>query len=110
MLLNHIATHQCCWCFRLWIINHNDSMRQFMFFEFDAGIIRIIEPLEETRKDFLLVTEEILGSLDGWLNDHVKFQQEVRSVMPMHCGVLAAHCSTNHMYISLHLRYIALLY
>lgn len=44
-----------------------------------AGVVRIIEPLEETRKEFLLVTEEVLGSLDSWLNGHCKFQQEVFS-------------------------------
>lgn len=42
-----------------------------------AGIIRIIEPLEETRKEFMIVTEEVMGSLDGWLNGDCKFQQVV---------------------------------
>jgi hypothetical protein len=41
------------------------------------GIVRILEPLEETRTQFLLVTEEVLGSLQSWLQGTCRFQLEV---------------------------------
>lgn len=41
------------------------------------GVVRIVEPLEETRTQFLLVTEEVTGSLDSWLKGRCRLQLEV---------------------------------
>jgi hypothetical protein len=42
------------------------------------GVVRILEPLEETRNQFILVTEEVVGSLDSWLAGRCRLQTEVR--------------------------------
>lgn len=41
------------------------------------GVVRMLEPLEETRTQFLLVTEEVIGSLDSWLKGRCRLQVEV---------------------------------
>lgn len=41
------------------------------------GVVRILEPLEETRTQYLLVTEEVIGSLDSWLQGRCRLQVEV---------------------------------
>jgi hypothetical protein len=41
------------------------------------GVVRIIEPLEETRTQYVLVTEEVIGSLDSWLKGSCRLQVEV---------------------------------